>query len=69
MIFVLVLLLINDICIGIVFWWFLMNKEILTQFKTYLSKIGLDAQNVEKRDPPRASLKQKRKKNKPDDFS
>ena len=69
MIFVLVLLLINDICIGIVFWWFLMNKEILTQFKTYLSKIGLDAQNVEKRDPARASLKQKWKKNKPDDFS
>ena len=39
-----------------------MNKEILTQFKTHLSKIGLDAQNVQKRDPARASLKQKRKK-------
>ena len=33
-----------------------MNKEILTQFKTQLSKIGLDAQNVQKRDPARASL-------------
>ena len=33
-----------------------MNKEILTQFKTHLSKIGLDAQNVQKRDPARASL-------------
>ena len=33
-----------------------MNKEILTQFKTQLSKIGLDAQNVQKRDSARASL-------------
>ena len=34
-----------------------MNKKILTQFKTHLSKIGLDAQNVQKRDPARASLR------------
>ena len=40
-----------------------MNKEILPQFKTRLSKIGVDVQNVEKRDPAQASLKQKRKKN------
>ena len=34
-----------------------MNKEILTQFKTHLSKIGFDAQNIQKRDPARASIR------------